>query len=220
MAIGQNCYDLVVFDLDGTLVDSLDDLTAAANHARSGFGMPPLDAAKVRTFIGNGVTALMALVLPDISEQDRARGLQSFLDYYAVHLLDKTVLYPGIADMLGRRGTYHRAVLTNKMETHSRSILAGLGVLDAFSLVWGSDTLHVRKPSPDALMAMMRRLNVKPDRTLMIGDGVADIRCARAAGASVIAVGYGYADAERLKELKPDAYYQHPYELLEAPCFG
>lgn len=216
----KNAFDLVVFDLDGTLVDSLDDLTAAANYARAGFAMPPLTPATVRTFIGNGVTALMALVLPDLHEQERARGLQAFLDYYAAHLLDKTILYPGIASVLERRGSCKLAVLTNKMETHSRSILAGLGVLDTFTLVWGSDTLHIRKPSPDALLAMMRRLHVEPGRTLMIGDGVADIRCARAAGVSVIAVGYGYSDPERLKELKPDGFYQRPQELLEAPCFG
>lgn len=213
-------FDLVVFDLDGTLIDSLDDLTAAANHARAQFSLPSLTAATVRTFIGNGATALMALVLPGLHEKERARGLQAFLDYYAGHLLDKTILYPGIASVLARRGRCTLAVLTNKMETHSRSILAGLGVLDAFTFVWGSDTMHVRKPSPDALMAMMHRLNVAPGRTLMIGDGVADIRCARAAGTSVIAVGYGYSDPERLKELKPDGYYQRPQELLEAPCFG
>ncbi|MGA2090255.1 MAG: HAD-IA family hydrolase [Endomicrobiales bacterium] len=211
-------FDLMVFDLDGTLIDSLTDLTAAANEVRKTFGQSLLSPSTVRNFIGNGVTALMELVLPDVSPAERQRGLEMFLRYYGDHLLDTTVLYPGIGEVIARHRQCKKAVLTNKQEVHSINILKGLHILNDFVLVWGSDRGLKRKPAPDALTAMMNRLGVTPERTVLIGDGVNDIACAKAAGAYSIAVGYGYSDRERLLALHPDEFVEHAQGLLEIGC--
>ncbi|MCX5778150.1 MAG: HAD-IA family hydrolase [Elusimicrobia bacterium] len=213
-------FDLIVFDLDGTLIDSLQDLTTAANHVRTIYTLPLLSLKEMRSFIGNGVKALMALVLPNVSVTQRQHGLQLFLEYYSTHLLDATVLYPGISTVISgcRHGTM--AVLTNKQEVHSRVILKGLGIFDDFALVWGSDTMNIRKPAPDALIAMMSKLGVAPNKTVLIGDGVNDVLCAQSAGVHSIAVGYGYGEYDSLIQLHPDLFVEHPQELMEAVCFG
>src|SRR5215470_16631137 len=140
-------YEHVVFDLDGTLIDSLADLAAAVNHVRDQLSLAPLPAAAVRDCVGEGARLLVERALGPDNREHWGEGLRSFLEYYGVHLLDHTLAYEGVADALTTlkaRGVV-LSVLTNKPEAMSRNILAGLGLLPLFAAVLGGDSLATRK---------------------------------------------------------------------------
>jgi phosphoglycolate phosphatase len=189
---------LVVFDLDGTLVDSSRDLAAAVNAAlaRLAPGAPALPEPQVRGFIGDGAGQLVArslaaagLALPT------DEVLPVFLDCYRAHLLDTTRLYPGVREVLERLAGRTLAVLTNKPGDLSRAILAGLHVADRFARIWGGGDVPARKPDPAGLLKLMRELGATAAETVLIGDSSVDVRTARAAGVRMIGVRYGLAPA-------------------------
>jgi phosphoglycolate phosphatase len=193
---------LVVFDLDGTLIDSAADLAAAANAMLTHFApaASALSLTDVRSFVGDGARKLVERTL-------RARGLavpaeeglSVFLPAYRACLLERTVLYPGVREALDALGaTRTLAVLSNKPGGMSRTILAGLGVADRFSRIYGGDDVP-KKPDPAGLLQLARELGAAPAETLMVGDSATDIRTGRAAGVRTAGVSYGFdrAGAER-----------------------
>jgi phosphoglycolate phosphatase len=179
---------LAVFDLDGTLVDSVDDLHASVSHALAAVGLPPRTRDEVRTFVGEGARVLLArAVAPRADLLDPA--LAAWRTHYEAHCLDRTRPYPGIEALLaGAARTL--AVHTNKPGGMARKILAGLGLLPRFAEVVGGDEAP-RKPDPAGLLAIMARAGATPGETVFVGDSRHDLETARAAGVQPVAVTWG-----------------------------
>lgn len=197
---------LIVFDLDGTLVNAFGDIQAAVNHALAQMDRPPLDLPTVRSYVGNGVEMLMRRVLQSDDQQLVQRGIQFWKDYAAAHPADHTELYPGaveLLDHLARRGI-KRAVLSNKVHEVSQAVMERLGVAERLNAVWGDRGLHAIKPHPEALLALIGELGENPEQTLVVGDFAPDIQVAKAAGAWSCGVTWGMLAAEELHALGAD----------------
>jgi phosphoglycolate phosphatase len=208
-------YDLFVFDLDGTLADTREDLTASVNHALGILGLPVLDPASVMRLVGDGARVLIERALGPASTPERLElGLAAFLADYAQTCTARTRLYPGVER--GLAGLHERgkrlAVLTNKPLLHSRRILAALGIEDRFARVEAGDTAP-RKPAPAGLLAIASGLGIDPGRTILVGDTSIDVRTARAAGARSVWVSYGFVK-ERPLEPPPDYVLDSIEDLL------
>lgn len=199
--------DLLVFDLDGTLIDSKLDLALAVNAARADAGMGPLDHETIYSYVGNGAPVLIRKSLgPDATEEQAENGLQFFLNYYREHMLDNTRLYPGVAAALDKwSGEKELAVLTNKPVRFSKMILDGLGVGELFARVYGGNSFETKKPNPEGLNRLTSELDTEPARTLMVGDSAVDVLTARNAGVPSCGVTYG---------LQPETFEQHPPDIL------
>ena len=197
----------VAFDLDGTLVDSLADLAAAANAMRQQRGLSPLSAARVQSFVGDGAPVLVARTLADDPaaqvEETAAqiKGRAAFAAAYAQGLATHTRAYAGVAEALltlSAQG-WPLAVITNKPIGFTQPLLQQLGLASFFSVVLGGDSLPTKKPSPAPLAEVCRRWGIAPAALLMVGDSHNDILAARAHGSPVVAVSYGYgSDASQL----------------------
>jgi phosphoglycolate phosphatase len=180
---------LVVFDLDGTLVDSLDDLHASVNHALRELGLPPRSREEVHGFVGEGVRLLLArAVAPHDHLLEPA--LAAWRPHYEAHCLDRTRPYPGVEALLASAGRT-LAVNTNKPGALARRILGGLGLLPRFAAVVGGDEAP-RKPDPTGLLEIRARVGATPDATVFVGDSHVDVAVARAAGVPMVAVTWGY----------------------------
>jgi phosphoglycolate phosphatase len=193
---------LIIFDLDGTLTDSLADLTDAVNYVRAHYKKAPLSQEQVRTMVGQGARVLVQRALEDQPSSEIDRALPAFLAYNERHLADKTILYPGVSVTLSslQQHGYLLAVISNKNEDLCRKLLSILGVESCFSLVLGGDSLPERKPSPLPLLTAMERLHVAPSETVMVGDSINDIAAGAAAGVKTIGCRYGYGDHVELKD--------------------
>jgi phosphoglycolate phosphatase len=187
---------LAVLDLDGTLVDSVDDLAASVNHALAAVGLPPRSRAEVEGFVGEGARRLVERAVGGRADLvDPA--LLAWHDHYAAHCLDRTRPYPGIEAALAR-ATRRLAVLTNKPGPMARKILAGLGLLERFAEVVGGGEAP-RKPDPAGLLGIVARAGVAPADAVLIGDSVVDVETGRAAGVPVVAVTWGLVAADALR---------------------
>ena len=182
----------LLFDLDGTLVDSLPDLTSAINLLRADFDLPPLAIAQVRNYVGDGATALVKRALP-VRFFDQGK-LTSFLAYYQQHLCERSSVYPGIAEMLEQLQDYPLAVVTNKPLLMATELLENLGLNRYFRLVLGGDSLPHKKPHPAPLFAALDQLQAEPQSSLMIGDHHTDLRAAKAAGIPACFCTWGYGN--------------------------
>jgi phosphoglycolate phosphatase len=199
---------LVVFDLDGTLVDSVADLASAVNAALHQLapGTPPLPLPRIRGFIGDGARLLVA--------RSVEAALPVLLDAYRQRLLDTTQLYPGVRETLERLRELRLAVLTNKPGDMSRTILTGLGVADCFFRILGGGDVPQHKPDPAGLAALMREASAAPEQTVVVGDSAVDVRTGRALGTRTVGVTYGFAPESLLAE-PPDALVDDMLRLLD-----
>ena len=207
-------YDHVVFDLDGTLADTREDLAAAVNHARRVLGRTALPAAAIIGFVGEGARRLIERAFADAPAQIEP-ALEEFRRRYSRHLLDRTRAYadvPALLDGARARGTT-LSVLTNKPEAMSRAILQGLGLLGSFIGLIGGDTLGVRKPDPAGVFELARKVSVPPDRVLLVGDSPIDLATARAAGVAFCGVEWGF-DPDGLAHRHPERIVAAPLDLL------
>jgi phosphoglycolate phosphatase len=198
--------DLLIFDLDGTLIDSKLDLALAVNATRAHMGMPPLEVDQVSTYVGNGAPVLIRRALGEqATEAEIEEALEFFLEYYRAHELDNTRLYPGVSRSLDRLYAAGKrlAVLTNKPVAMSRAIVEGLGVGARFFRVYGGNSFDFKKPHPVGVEALLTETGVGRARTLMIGDSSVDIQTARNAGVSSCGVTYGFAP-QTLHDPAPD----------------
>ena len=187
--------DLLIFDLDGTLVDSRLDLANAVNAMRSHLGMSMLTNERVYTYVGNGAQVLVRKSLGERADDaEFRRGLAFFMEYYGAHDLDFTTLYPGVRESLDRfrEAGKRMAVLTNKPTPMSRHILEGLGVSSHFFRIFGGDSFEEKKPHPIGVETLMREAAVDRAQTMMIGDSAVDVATARNAGIDCCGVTYGF----------------------------
>jgi phosphoglycolate phosphatase len=195
---------VLIFDLDGTLVDSKTDLTASVNHIRHQFDLPVLTEEEIARFIGNGALMLIRRVLgPKATEPNVQAGLQMFLAYYRAHMLDRTVLYPGVRETLDRLTDCKLAVLTNKPVHFSCAMLDGLGIYKHFAAVYGGNSFDHKKPDPVGVFQILSDTKGNRERTWMIGDSSVDVLTGRNAGIKTCGVTYGYA-TESFKDAPPD----------------
>jgi phosphoglycolate phosphatase len=207
--------DLLVFDLDGTLIDSRLDLAQAVNATRTHMGMPPLDNELVCSYVGNGAPLLIRRALGErASEAELREALRFFMESYSGHALENTTLYPGVRDGLALlHGAGKRlAVLTNKPVDVSRAIVDGLGVSELFFRVYGGDSFEFKKPDPIGVDALMKEARVDRARTLMVGDSSVDIQTARNAGVRSCGVTWGLKP-ESLADPAPDILVGRMEEL-------
>lgn len=208
---------LVVFDLDGTLVDSSEDLAAAVNATLAAVapGAPALQHAQVRALIGSGARNLVARSLEAAAvELPVEEVLPVFLDRYRSCLLDRTRPYPGVREALERLADRRLAVLSNKPGEMSRAILAGLGLADRFFRVWGGGDVPGRKPDPAGLRLLLADAGVEPRQAAIVGDSAIDVRTGRAAGVATVGVSYGF-DAASFADDPPDVRVDDLRELPE-----
>jgi len=189
---------LLIFDLDGTLVDTSEDITRALNYALKPFGYPPLSNEQTKKLVGDGISRLIEKVIGE-GRREFEQIRQSFLDYYGKHIADHSRPYPDVVETLERLKDYKKAVVTNKREALARALFRQLDLNRFFDLIVGSDTTDETKPSPVPLQYVLGRLGVSPEEAVMIGDGLTDIKAGRAAGVRTVGVGYGYKGYEELK---------------------
>jgi phosphoglycolate phosphatase len=195
---------LLVFDLDGTLIDSKDDLVHSVNAVRHRLGLQPLPEETVASYVGRGVVVLMRRALGEgASEAEVAQAVEFFLEYYRDHMLDHTVAYPGVREALEDLKPRSMAVLTNKPVKFSQAILAGLGLSPYFMQVYGGNSFAQKKPDPVGILALMRDTGVEAEHTMMVGDSDTDVLTGRNAGVWTCGVTYGLAP-ETLKTSPPD----------------
>lgn len=208
---------LLIFDLDGTLIDSKLDLAHAVNAARGYMEMPPLEHALIYTYVGNGAPMLLRRALgADASQSEVDRALDFFIRYYAQHCLDFTVLYPGVKEALDRLREAHMrmAVLTNKPVRISHQIVGGLGLGEHFFRVYGGNSFEQKKPDPVGIDALLAECGLPRESALMVGDSAVDIRTARNARIQACGVTYGF-QPETLKEAPPDIVVNDLRELAD-----
>lgn len=209
---------LVLWDLDGTLVDSELDLAHAVNAMLRHFERPELPVETIGTYIGDGAPMLVRRALGDPKHEESVKeGLAYFLLYYREHKLDNTYVYDGMIPALhaiGSNGKRKQAVLTNKPIGPSRDIVAGLGLGPFFAQVYGGNSFETKKPDPLGAKTLMQEFGVAPEETVMIGDSQNDSLTAINAGMWSIGVTYGFAP-EGFKHAPPDALVDHPSEIAE-----
>ena len=199
---------LLIFDLDGTLIDSRLDLAHAVNATRAFMGLEPVDHDTVFRYVGNGAAMLIQRALGDLgSEENVARALPFFLGYYSEHKLDFTVLYPGVRDALDAllKDAIPMAVLTNKPVRISQAIVEELGLARHFFRVYGGNSFECKKPDPIGIATLMQEAGVAADDTWMVGDSGVDVQTARNAGVRCCGVSYGF---------QPDTFQRFPPDIL------
>lgn len=212
--------EMVLVDVDGTLVDSVPDLAYCVDRLMEALGRPPHGEAPVREWVGNGVPRLIERALvgaldgkPDAETYARAEPI--FLDCYAANTSRRSRLYDGVRDgldwLVGEG--FKLGCVTNKAARFTEPLLKDLGIYDDFAIVVSGDTLPVKKPDPGPLLHVAEYFGVDPGRAMMLGDSISDVKAARAAGFQVTCVSYGYNHGVDIREAEPDAVIDSFTEL-------
>lgn len=191
---------LIIFDLDGTLVDSSVDITNSLNYAIEPYNFQQLSVEKTISLVGEGLTKLVESLLGEDRKDILPEVLKRFIDHYTAHLTDFSKVYPGVKETLEGLSEYKKAVISNKREFLSRRLLEDLGLAVYFDSIMGSDSAGEKKPSPKPLLKVMEILSCRPDEALIVGDSNFDIEAGKAAGIKTIAVSYGYKKIGMLKD--------------------
>jgi phosphoglycolate phosphatase len=209
-------FDLVIFDLDGTLVDSVPDIAWSLNATLAEAGYPSLPIETVTRFVGDGATKLLErAIAPSPTGMDLEPLLARFLAHYADHLCVGTRLYSGITDLLDAlsRTGIASAVVTNKPTDLARRLLEILAVDDRFVAVIGDGDGYPRKPDPAAARSILTRVGAQPERAMVVGDGLPDVRMAHAVPCPVIAATWGYVPRDQLQGEFPTFLAHSPQEV-------
>lgn len=190
---------LAIFDLDGTLVDTSEDITAAINHATGPLGFRALEPVETEKLVGEGLSNLIDKVLRREDHPDKQKALADFLDYYSANLSVHSRPYPHVVEALEGLGPdMLKAVVSNKREALSRRLLEELGLAGHFNIIVGGDTVARKKPSPVPIQHVLSCLNIMPEEAVLIGDSLYDIAAGTGAGIKTVAVTYGYGEKEDL----------------------
>jgi phosphoglycolate phosphatase len=213
---------LVIFDLDGTLIDSRLDLVHSVNAALRHIGRAALPDEVIASYVGDGAPVLMQRALggEQVDEATIRKGLEFFLSYYREHKLDHTKIYPGIAEALaaiqhahnGSRSGRTLAVLSNKPVNPSRAIVEALGLGKFFSQVYGGNSFATKKPDPEGARNLLSEFGVQPQHAVIVGDSHTDIETGHNAGMHTIGVTYGFAP-HSLESATPEVLVDQPQEL-------
>ncbi len=224
-AFDPHSIKLVIFDLDGTLIDSRLDLVHSVNAALRHIGRPELPDDVIASYVGDGAPILIQRALGGeaVDEAVIRKGLEFFLSYYRAHKLDHTTVYPGIAEALAAiqnsaNGVPRKlAVLSNKPVVPSRAIVEALGLGRFFSQIYGGNSFPTKKPDPEGARKLLEEYGVQPHQAAIVGDSHVDVDTGRNAGMVTVGVTYGFAP-HTLADDPPDVLVDHPNEL--AALFG
>jgi len=212
--------EMILIDVDGTLVDSVPDLAYCVDEMMKAVGREPYGEEKVRDWVGNGVERLVRRALigqldGDPADADFEQAYPVFLDLYADNTSKRSALYPGVKEGLEylKASGYELGCVTNKAEQFTTPLLRDLGISDYFAIVVAGDTLPVKKPDPGPLLHAAEFFGVSPDRSLMLGDSISDVKAARAAGFQIVCMSYGYNHGEDIRNYDPDTVIDSMVEL-------
>ncbi len=209
---------LLIFDLDGTLVDTKKDIAVSLNHALKQEGFKPLPQAQIEALVGWGAKQLVEEALGNPSAEDLQRVFVTFLNYYEAHLMDHSFIYPGVVEFIEAQIDWEMAVVTNKPEVHSKKLLSGLGLDAYFFSVIGGDTLPTRKPDIEVLNVL--RDQIGPwEQGVMVGDSIIDQQFGRDGGLLTCMLTHGFGQIQDLKNAEPDYLVQDFLELAQLPLF-
>ena len=210
-------YDAVLFDLDGTLLNTIGDLAAAVNVAEESFGYPKHSVAEIQSMVGNGIRKLLARAIPDGEDNPNLDAvLAKFVEYYTAHVAVKTDYYPGIRQLvetLSAKGI-KMAIVSNKFQNGSE-ILRERFFADTIPVVYGDHPSRERKPATDAPFGAMKELGVAPERTLYVGDSQVDAQTAENAGLDYVLVDWGFCPRADLEKWNSIAIISEPSALLD-----
>lgn len=207
----------VIFDLDGTLLNTLGDLRAATNHALEVRGLPPHSMEEIRQFIGNGIRLLICRAMPEgTPEAEIDAALDDFKAYYAAHIHDRTVPYDGIPQLLTalRKRGIKVAVLSNKIDSASQQLIDYF-FPEKTDVVFGEHVGVPRKPDPTSCRMVMQQLGVQPEQVLYVGDSGTDMQTAKNAGLYAVGVTWGFRSKEVLLKYGADVLVHRPEQILQ-----
>ena len=205
--------DLLIFDLDGTLIESKWDIATAVNLTLRDLGLPVREQEEIFSFVGDGIKHLLRLSVGKENQSRYEDALRVFRGHYLAHCLDRTQFYPGIDRVLAHYAAKHKAVATNKSLEYTTRILDGLGA-HHFTYIVGGDNGYGLKPEPGMLLKILDELKVEKDRAVLIGDSTNDINGGHNAGIKVCAVGYGMGNREKMAACNPDWFIEQPEDLI------
>jgi phosphoglycolate phosphatase len=198
---------LLIFDLDGTLADTAQDITGAINYAVAPYCKKLYSIEETKAMVGSGISKLLESLVSGAggclkAEESNAGdiALERFLEFYSAHLLDNTRLYPGVKDALSKLVNFRKIVLSNKREKYSKRILNGLGIDKYFEDILGSDSVPEKKPSPVSILNLLEKFGLSKAEAVIVGDSNFDIEAGKAAGIKVIGVTYGFRSREFLTD--------------------
>lgn len=212
--MAKTSVDLLIFDLDGTLIESKWDIAQSVNLTLAELRLPERSLEEIFGFVGDGVKKLLRLAVGEGNQERFDEALKVFRGHYLEHCLDRTVFYPGIEPMLQHFGHKEKAVATNKSIEYTRVILNGLGA-HHFPVVVGGDNGFGLKPEPGMLLHIIEQVGASKERTVLVGDSTNDINGGHNAGIRVCAVGYGMGNREKIAACKPDWFVERPEQLME-----
>lgn len=223
MVMKDFCPELILWDLDGTLVDSRADLVHATNEAMRILGYPEVDQEHFARMVGNGVRYLVSAALPEeVREKERERAVNIFMDYYRAHIADETRFFPGIPELVSSLPVPH-AIVSNKREDLCRILVDALEASTWFSEIVGGDTYPNRKPHPQPVLEMVDRFGREVSSVLLVGDSMIDIESGLNAGVKTAGVKWGFGDPEENPLYRPDFLFESVTEMgdfLRRVCPG
>lgn len=206
---------MILYDLDGTLVDTSQDITQAVNHMLNQMGHEALSLEHVRQNIGRGVFELVAGCLNSGSKEHMEEGMTLFRSFYREHLTDQSTLYPAAQSVLNYFKKHHQAIITNKPEPFTKELLGALGLSEFFSHVISGNIGYPRKPDPAGITFVMEKLGVAKAEAIFIGDSVVDMQAGRNAGILTVAIKHGYGEEKDLLDTGPDLIVEDFNEFME-----
>jgi len=207
--------EVLLFDFDGTLIDSKVDIATAVNLTLGDLGLPLRSVEEIFSFVGDGVKRLLRLSVGEDNPDKYDQALSVFRHHYLEHCVETTKWYPGIWDVLHHYKDRRKVIVTNKSLEYTLAIVDGLQARDLFQHVEAPRDTTELKPEPVMLERALEVLGADPADTVMIGDSTNDVRAAQAAGIRACAVGYGYGNRERVAALHPDFYCESPHHLID-----
>ena len=210
---GKTEVGLMIFDLDGTLIESKWDIALSVNLTLGDLGLPLREQEEIFGFVGDGVKRLLRAAVGEENQSRYEEALRIFRGHYLAHCLDRTRFYPGVETVLTHFADKQKAVATNKSIEYTRVILEGLGA-HQFSCMVGGDDGFGLKPDPAMLLYIMTQLGIMPEKTILVGDSTNDIKGGHSAGIRVCAVGYGMGNREKMAACNPDWFIEQPVELI------
>ncbi|MEX0830684.1 MAG: HAD-IA family hydrolase [Nitrospirales bacterium] len=207
--------EVLLFDFDGTLIDSKVDIATAVNLTLGELGLPLRSVEEIFGFVGDGVKRLLRLSVGEDNPDQYDRALEVFRGHYLEHCVQTTRWYPGIWEVLQHYKDRTKVIVTNKSLEYTLAIVDGLQARDLFQHVEAPRDTAELKPEPVMLERALAVLGADTTHTVMIGDSTNDVRAAQAAGIRACAVGYGYGNRERVSALQPDFYCETPHDLIK-----
>jgi phosphoglycolate phosphatase len=206
---------LIIYDFDGTLVDTLFDIADAVNLSLEALGLRTLSRETIRKYVGKGVERLMAQSIDGTGYDDLQSAVEQFRKHYSENLMNHTRFYPSGREILDHFRDKKQAICSNKPEGFVRQILESLDCLEPFDAILGGDSLKSRKPDPEGLFHLLERFQCSADQAVLVGDSPVDIETGKRAGIYTCVVSFGFGDPKEIASAKPDCTIDHLSQLKD-----